>query len=235
MTQEMVEQEMAEQEAASRSDLLDILLTVIMALSAVATAWSGYQAAAWGGEQASATTRGAVLRAEAERAASTADYQRTVDVLILMEWTAAMAEEHLGDPALSEMRVYEPEPGTRSAFLYDRFREEFRPAFAAWIATGPLADPDAPATPFEMPEYHLAAQVEANDFAEQAAAAGNEASAANNNSSKWVLMGVLFALVLFFASVGQKAHGWRRSFLSGCAVVAFGVTVVVLLSHPMVW
>jgi hypothetical protein len=38
-------------------------------------------------------------------------------------------------------------------FYRDRFRKEFRPAFAAWEATRPAENPDAPLTPFAMPEY----------------------------------------------------------------------------------
>jgi len=44
----------------------------------------------------------------------------------------------------------------QAKWVYEaRFRDEFLPAFTAWLATDPLANADAPATPFEMPEYRL--------------------------------------------------------------------------------
>ena len=46
-------------------------------------------------------------------------------------------------------------------FYYARFRDEFEPAVKAWVATKPLKNPDAPLTPFAMPEYKLAAREEA--------------------------------------------------------------------------
>lgn len=217
------------------SGTLDVVLTVILALSAIATAWSGYQASQWGGEQSAATSRAAALRAEAERAGSTADTQRTIDVLAFLDWVDAMAEEADQHPSYATLTSYEPVTGTRASFLFHRFRDEFTSAFEAWIATGPLADRDAPPTPFEMPEYRLAAQDEADNLTAQAQELSLEASRANENSSKWVLMGVMFAMVLFFATVGSKAYGWRRTALSCCSVAAFGVALVVLFSHPVVW
>ena len=41
-------------------------------------------------------------------------------------------------------------------FYFKRFREEFRPAVDAWVATRPLKNPNAPLTPFAMPQYKLA-------------------------------------------------------------------------------
>lgn len=220
---------------ARGSERMDVVLTIVLALSAVATAWAGFQASAWGGEQSAALARSGALRAQAERSASTADTQRTLDVLGFLDWTSAMAEEIAADPERRPTTSYEPAPGTRSGFLYERFREEFVVAFDAWVATGPLVDDEAPRTPFEMSEYELASQVEADALTEQAQTAATEAAAASDRSSAYVLMGVLFALVLFFASVGSKAHGRQRTILLVCTVTAFVVALGVLLSRPVVF
>ena len=47
-------------------------------------------------------------------------------------------------------------------FYRKRFRPEFPPAFAAWIATKPKTNPKAPLTPFAMPQYRLATAKEAS-------------------------------------------------------------------------
>ena len=36
-----------------------------------------------------------------------------------------------------------------------RFRDEFKPAFAAWLATKAFTNPSAPGTPFAMPQYRV--------------------------------------------------------------------------------
>jgi hypothetical protein len=41
-------------------------------------------------------------------------------------------------------------------FYRRRFRTEFRPAFAAWIATSPRTNPTAPLSPFAMRQYRVA-------------------------------------------------------------------------------
>ena len=57
-----------------------------------------------------------------------------------------------------------PTPRSRrelADFYFKRFRAEFRPAVDAWVATRPLKNPNAPLTPFAMPQYKLAARAEA--------------------------------------------------------------------------
>ena len=70
------------------------------------------------------------------------------------------------------MRAAKPRLVTSTA---TRFRQEFKPAFNAWIATKPLKTKGAPLTPFAMPQYRLAARAEAerlDQTAEVLSAAG---------------------------------------------------------------
>lgn len=46
-------------------------------------------------------------------------------------------------------------------FYFDRFRDEFRVAYDAWIALDSLNNPDAPASPLGMPDYQIAQDAEA--------------------------------------------------------------------------
>jgi hypothetical protein len=48
-------------------------------------------------------------------------------------------------------------------FYRTRFRDEFEPAFDAWIALDPLENPDAPPSPLGMPEYQLADDATADE------------------------------------------------------------------------
>ena len=113
--------------------------------AAVATAWSSDQANRWNGEQAKTTAKVNATRIAAARASGLANAQTQVDIATFIQWVEARAS---GNVALEE-------------FYVDRFRDEFRPAFDAWLATDPLVDPDAPPTPFVMDEYSLAAAEEA--------------------------------------------------------------------------
>jgi hypothetical protein len=59
-----------------------------------------------------------------------------IDVATFIQWINAH-EEHR--PALA-------------AFYGSRFRDEFKPAFAAWLAAKPFTNPAAPEAPFAMPQ-----------------------------------------------------------------------------------
>lgn len=142
---------------------MEVVSTVLLALATVATAWSGYQATRWSGEQAQAYSRANAARLESTRASNLANTQLLIDVTTFSQWTNAYAR---GETALA-------------AFYFKRFREPFRPAVDAWIKTKPLTNPEAPLTPFVMPQYRLAAAAEATDLAAKATRAADQAKTNN--------------------------------------------------------
>ena len=137
---------MTNDSARHRIVTVEVLATVLLALAAVATAWSSYQASRWNGEQAKATSRANAARIESTRASGLASAQSQIDVATFMQWVNAFA---LDQTELAD-------------FYFRRFRAEFKPAVDAWIATRPRRNPDAPLTPFAMPQYRLAANQEAD-------------------------------------------------------------------------
>jgi hypothetical protein len=61
---------------------IEVVSTVLLALAAVATAWSGYQASRWNGEQARAFSRANASRLEPTRSSNLANAQTEIDVTI---------------------------------------------------------------------------------------------------------------------------------------------------------
>ena len=90
--------------------------------------------------------RANALRIDSAKAAGLANSQTEVDVATFTQWVNAYAQK---ETLLTD-------------FYFKRFRNEFRPAVDAWIATRPLKNPNAPLTPFAMPQYKLAARAEAD-------------------------------------------------------------------------
>jgi hypothetical protein len=204
--------------AAPQRDWLEIVATVLLALAAVATAWSSYQATRWNGEQAKAASRSNALRANATQAATRADSLTEVDVATFIQWIDANAT---GDDELA-------------SFYLDRFRTEFRPAFDAWLATDPLSAADAPPTPFAMDEYRLEDAAEAerlNAEAEEfSAAVRRDVQRAGN----YVLGVVLFAVALFFAGMSTKlTTDGTRLVMLGIGCVVFVGAVVWIATFPV--
>lgn len=197
---------------------VEILAASILALATIASAWSAYQATRWSGVQATAFAEAGAKRAESIRASDLADAELTIDVEYFAIWLEAASE---GNDILE-------------GFLQERFRDEFAVAFDAWLATNPLTNPDAPRSPFDMPEYRLEAADQAETLRTEAEIATQTAAEANQTGDNYVLTTVLFASVLFFAGISTKFRGrWIKVVLLGVGFAAFVAGTVLLVSFPV--
>jgi hypothetical protein len=167
---------------------LELAATVLLAIAAVATAWAAYQSARWHGEQARAQSASIAARVESTRQANVANRQAQIDVALFTQWVDAFAR-------------HETELAT---FYRKRFRAEFQPAFQAWIATKPRTNPDAPLSPFAMPQYKLDATTQADSLEAQAAAASTSVGQYIQRADNYSLTVVLFAASLFFAGISTR-------------------------------
>jgi hypothetical protein len=205
-------------DTAPRIDRVEIVATVLLALAAVATAWSSYQASRWNGEQAKAFSRGNTARIESTRASGLADAQSQIDVATFTQWANAYA---LGEKQLAD-------------FYFRRFRLEFKPAVEAWIATRPLRNAAAPLTPFAMPEYKLAARAEADRMQTEADAYSAAGRTDVQRATNYVLAVVMFAVALFFAGMTTKLRARRLQIvLLGLGAAIFIGAVVWLATQPI--
>lgn len=200
------------------TDRVEVAATVLLAVAAVATAWSSYQATRWNGEQAKATSRTNALRIDAARAQGLSEAQKQVDVATFMQWVDAYARQ--------ERELV--------AFYSKRFRKEFKPAMAAWIATRPLENANAPLTPFAMPQYELAAEEEADRLSAEAELSAATVRLNIQRSSNYVLGVVLFAVSLFFAGMSTKLRSERlRAIAVAVGCVVFLGTVIWIVTFPV--
>jgi hypothetical protein len=199
-------------------DRIEVVATVLLALAAVATAWSGYQATRWNGEQTKAASRTNAIRIDAARAQGLSEAQKEVDVATFVQWVDAYAHRE------TEL----------TSFYARRFRAEFKPAFRAWLATKPLTNANAPLTPFVMPQYRLAAEEEAERLDAEAEVSAAQVRRNIQRASNYILGVVLFSVALFFAGMSTKLTVPRLRQLTlgvGCAV--FLGTVIWLATQPI--
>jgi hypothetical protein len=200
------------------SDPREVVATVLLALAAVATAWSGYQATRWNGEQTKAASRTNAIRIDAARSQGLAEALKEVDVATFIQWVDAYAHRE------NEL----------TTFYERRFRAEFKPAFEAWRATRPLTNPNAPLTPFVMPQYRVAAEEEAEALDVEAEASAAMVRRNIQRASNYILGVVLFSVALFFAGMSTKLATPRlRSLTLAVGCVVFLGTVVWLATQPI--
>ncbi len=122
---------------------------IILAIVAVATAWSGYRAAKWDGRQA------LLYRFEADAASTIGEQRLAADASLLNGWLQARS---VGDSELE-------------ALFVRRFSPEYRTAFHAWLRTDPFNDPTAPARPRYMLQYRNPSIEQAKQLNDQASEA----------------------------------------------------------------
>jgi len=184
---------------------IETLATVLLALAAVGTAWSTYQAAHWRSEQALAGNRSTAARVEANRSAGVANRRIQVDVQTYIQWVDAYSAD---DKQLAN-------------FYFRRFQPEMRPAVVAWVATRPLSNRSAPLTPFDMPQYKSAALAQADRLESKGDVESATAQAHVERADKYTLCVVLFAMTLFFAGISTRLRSQRAQ----AAIVGFGYVV----------
>ena len=182
---------LGEHEAAGESlgqAILEIVEAIVLAVVAIATAWSGYQAALWTGHQSELYGQASKLRVQAEGAATYANQERLYNASTVVEWLKAEAHD---DKKLIDL-------------FERRFLPEFRPAFEAWKKTDPLNNPSAPAGPQLMAEYRSSKTEEAARLNNQATEVFEEGTKGREYADRYVRATVTLATVLLLIAISQR-------------------------------
>jgi hypothetical protein len=216
-------------------DRVELISTIILSIATILVAWSAFQSGKWSGVQAIAFSEAGAARVESTRADTLAGQQTQIDITLFTEWIAAIRNElDQGIEVIDGDGGFVEIDGTLSTFLFRRMRDEFRPALDAWLAADPVNRVDAPPSPFAMPEYEVAAAVEADRLLAEAEAKSQEARDANQISDTYVLTAVLFAMVLFFGGVSSKLERRAsRTIALVLSVLFLLLAVLTLASLPI--
>ena len=164
----------------------------MLSIVAVATAWSGYQAARWDGFQSTEYAQASALRVLSTRDSTMAGQVRLYDITAVNNWINAYTQGN-----------------TTLATLYEkRFRPEFKPTFEAWLALDPFNNPHAPPGPLFMPQYKLSLEEQANQLDAQAENTFNQGQAAKEQGDAYVLNAVFW--------LRSFSHCYRRALYMEC-------------------
>lgn len=196
---------------------VELIVVIVMSFTAVLTAWSGYQTAKWSGVVTENYSRAAALNAEATRVSSTVDRHRQVDVSLTLAWVEALAAD---DQRLAD-------------FLHERFPERLRSAADAWRTATERGEHEF-STPLDMPQYAVPAEAEVSRLLTAADEATADARTASERVDRYVVMGVVFAVVLLLGALSAKLDSAsNRTALLVLALVGLAVAIVVLVALPV--
>ena len=200
-----------------RIETIEILEAILLAIVAIVTALSGYQAARWDGESAKEYATSSRLRTEANGTQLTANQTLIYNAGTFTAWLQAYAQHQKYLQGL----------------LSRRFTPEYKVAFDAWLAAGGITDPKAPPGPRYMPQYKDPVAAKAAELNNQATKAFGAGVESRDRAEHYVRITVLLAAVLFLIALGQRftIRNVRRGMLS-VAGVFLVYSVILLLTYP---
>jgi hypothetical protein len=196
-----------------REKRTEIITVAILAFAALSTAWSGYQASLWDGIQSSNYTQASGSRTNAAQQRTAANQFRLADLSVFENYIDAVLEEN------EEI----------ADFYFQRFRDEFRVGYDAWIALDPLNNPEAPPSPFAMPEYQLSQDAEAERLEARADELFQAGEDANTISDIYTLTTLLFAAVLFFAAMAERFEFFKAQ-VALLAIAGIGLVIGLVIA-----
>jgi hypothetical protein len=197
------------------SEAREIVAVFLLSITAILTAWCGFESSKWGGQMSIEFSQASSARIQSVDLASESRDWQAVDLAIYMQWVDATAS---GDTALAE-------------YYEERFTAEFAVAFADGQDGG-----ESVKSPFAEPSYVPVGSEESAEKAKQADAEFAAALESNQRGDNYSLLTVLFAMVLFFTAMSERNRsGWGGWFLLGLgAVVAIGGGII-LATFPVLF
>jgi hypothetical protein len=212
-------EEAGEAEGSRHVEILEIVEAILLAFVAIATAWSGYQAAQWDGKNALYYGQSSKDRQLATRQTTLSGQRLLYNATALNSWG--------GSTIAGNAKV--------AAFYVKRFTPEYRVAFEAWLKTDPVHNSKAPLGPSFMPQFHDPAAAEAKRLDNIATATFQQGTDARDTADKYVRGTVLLATILFLVAMGQrfKVKIVRRTLL-GVAFALLIFALVTLSTYPRI-
>jgi hypothetical protein len=200
-------------------EVLEIVEVFFLAIVAIATAWSGYQAAKWDGRQSLLYGEASRLRFQADAASTKGGQQFVADSAMFNSWLQAHDAHNANLQQLFERRFSAP----------------YRVAFQAWLATDPFHDPNAPPGPGYMPQLRYPLNEQAARWNDEASGEFEQGTVSRETADKYVRDTVLFASVLFLIAVAQRFK--LRNVRIGAMALALALlafTLITLIALPRI-
>ena len=191
----------------------ETVVIIVLSITAVLTAWCGFESSQWGGEMSIAFSEASNARIEAARQGGVANAARQADLTIWGLYVQARAQ---GDTALA-------------SYVEQRFTDHFRVAYRAWLAQG-----EPTQGPFKMKEYVPPGTTESLAADLRADSRFADALVFNQRGDNYTILTVLFALVLFFAAASTRLGSPRaQRILLGLAITFLIAATAILATFPI--
>jgi hypothetical protein len=188
-----------------RAEFVEIVEAVVLAIVAIATAWSGYQVAKWD-------------------ALSIQEYSLASRATVLAQEKTTLA----GQDRLYDITTFKVSGHDKLATFYERrFRPEYATAFAAWWKLDPINNSAAPPGPIFMAEYKSASSQEAANLVQEAQGHFDKGVSMRDTGDRYVKVTVFLATVLLLTALSQRF----KVFGPRVAVVAVALVLLIVSTY----
>jgi hypothetical protein len=167
---------------------IEVVEALVLATVAVATAWSGYQAARWGALSAQHYNLASRTAVQSQEKATLAGQDRLYDITTFNAWVASKLAHN----------------ENLARFYQRRFRPEYATAFAAWWKLDPIKNLSAPPGPIFMAEYRDSNSEESAKLSEEAKGYFENGVSMRETGDDYVKVTVFLAAVLFLTALSQR-------------------------------
>jgi hypothetical protein len=186
---------------------LGFMEAIVLAIVAVATAWSGYQASRWEGISTTDYALYERYTVLSQERSTLAGQDRLYDIVTFNGWVSAKVAGH--------DRV--------AAFFERRFRPEYAVAFKAWWSLDPLHNPKVPAGPIFMREYRSANASASARLESLSTKYFQIGVTTRERADDYVRITVFLATVLFLTALSQRFDS------TGARALIVAIATVILL------
>ena len=203
--------------AGRRDAWLGMAEAIVLAIVAVATAWSGYQASRWEGISTKHYALHERYTVLSQEKSTLAGQDRLYDIVTFNGWVAAKIAGH----------------GSLAAFYERRFRPEYEVAFKAWLRLDPLHNKSAPAGPIFMPQYANANASASVRYENVAADYFKKGVDTRETGDDYVRVTVFLATVLFLTALSQRfGYAAPRAIIVGIATFLLVISMFWIVTLP---
>jgi hypothetical protein len=200
-----------------RNNRHEIIVTILLSLATLVSAWCSYQANIWDDEDKKLKLLSVSLEEEANKKVLESNQLKSVHSNFVMTY---MEHFQKGDSEYCN-------------FMLARADSILKPAMEEWIKKNPLKNPDVP-SPLLLDSYKDYPMKQAIDFKTMSSQKKSESERANNFSDKYMHLTVLFALVLFFSGISGTLKNNAAQILSLIiSVIVLVASVIILMQLPV--
>jgi len=198
-----------------RAAWVEIVEVTVLSIVALATAWSGYQAARWGALSAKNYALATRTSVRGQVRATLVGQDRLYDIVTFNGWIAANTA---GNKKL--------------AALYERrFRTEYKIAFAAWQKLDPFNNDSAPPGPTFMAEYVNTNSQMSERLVDESREYFERGVSSRETGDNYVKVTVFLATVLLLTALSQRVKivGPRIALVSVASILLLISTYWILI------